>query len=120
MACSLTRSGLGWVATAGSSVTVKVLPDGTTLTGAKYNNFDIPVQDNSITFTVAHGVALLLLSFLAPSKSVEVVEACSDGNTQSLFTSQNEIPSILSFQIIGNGGGPISPEEGRPPMGRPK
>jgi hypothetical protein len=105
-------------------VTVRVLGDGVTLVGGKYNDYDIPVQNNSITFTVVAGVGFLVLSFLAPSdltlsKSVEVVEDCGAGSTQRLFASESDT-SFLSFQIIGNGGGPTSPEEGRPPKGRPK
>lgn len=118
MPCSLTRQGFDWGARTGSLVTVKVLADNTILTGAKYNGQDLAVQNNSASFTVAPGSALLLLSLAGPPESVEIVEDCGGGQTQHLFGYQNEFHPVLGFTILGDGAGPTDVGEGRPPKGR--
>lgn len=101
MACALTRSGFDWTARTGATVTVKVIADNTTLTGAKYNGQDITFQNKSTSFTVVQGPALLLLALAGPPEAVEIVEDCGGGQTQHLFGYEGEFHPVVGFNIIG-------------------
>jgi hypothetical protein len=84
MPCSLKPHGVGWSAATGSSITIKVVADNTTITAATYNNASVPVAANTITFTVVSGAKLLDLALVGPDELVKIVEVCSDGSTQLL------------------------------------
>lgn len=119
MACQLTSSGGNWTARTGSIVTLKILADYAFLTIAKYNDQDLEVHENSVSFTVATGATQLLFEVTGPtdvgegrppkgrptSKSllepITVVEDCGNGQTQALFHG-DEIPTVLAFTIVGN------------------
>jgi len=102
MACALTRTGFRWTAATGATVTVKVIADNTTITGAQYNDQDLPFQNQSTSFKVVNGVALLLLTLAGPPEAVEIVEDCGGGQTQHLFGYEGEFHPILGFTIVGN------------------
>ncbi len=102
MACALKKTGSNFTATTGSVVTVNVIADNTTITGAKYNDQAIPFQNNSTSFTVVNDGALLQLALAGPPETVEFVEDCGGGQTQHLFGYQNQFQPTVSFIIIGN------------------
>lgn len=119
MACQLTKSGVNWTASAGSIVTLRILADYVFLTSAKYNDQDLDVHENSVSFTVSPGAAQLLFGVAGPTGVGEgrppkgrptdksllgpmtVVEDCGDGQAQALFY-VDEVPPVLSFTIVGN------------------
>jgi len=101
MACSLTDDGLQCSAKTGSQVTVKVISSATNLVSAQYNDQDVPVSDNSMSFAVVAGVALLLLNLAGPEDSVEIVEDCGGGQTQHLFGYDDDFHPVLGFSIMG-------------------
>lgn len=102
MACALTRSGFDLTAKTGAAVTIKVVADNTQLTGAKYGDQDLAFQDNSTKFTVANGGKLLMLALAGPPEDVDIVEDCGGGQTQSLFSFQNQFQPVVGLNIIGN------------------
>lgn len=102
MPCMLSKAGFDWTATNGSSVTVKVIADNTSMTGAKYNGGDLTPQNNSVTFTIVDGTALLLLALAGPPESVEIVEDCGGGKTQHLFGYEDDFHPVIGFTIIGH------------------
>lgn len=102
MACSLTDNGLQCTAKTGSVVTVKVVATATTLVLAEYNGGPIPAVNNSTTFTVVSGNALLLLNLAGAQDSVEIVEDCGGGNTNHLFGYSDDFHPALGFTIVGN------------------
>jgi hypothetical protein len=102
MACSLTDNGLRCTAKTGSVVTVKVAATATTLVWAEYNGASIPVANNSTTFTVVAGNALLLVNLAGPQDDVEILEDCGGGNTNHLFGYSDDFHPALGFTIIGN------------------
>lgn len=101
MACKLTKSGFQFEAPTGSDVTVKVISNATTLVNADYDDASIPVGNNSTTFTVVAGKALLLLDLAGPQDSVEIVEDCGGDQTQHLFGYDSDFHPVIGFTIIG-------------------
>jgi hypothetical protein len=102
MACSLTDNGLQCTANTGSVVTVKVVAKATTLVLAEYNGAAIPLVNNSTTFTVVAGNALLLLNLAGAQDTVEIVEDCGGGKTNHLFGYSDDFHPALGFTIVGN------------------
>jgi hypothetical protein len=118
MACQLTNSDANWTATIGSVVTVKLISDYAFILTAKYNEQDLAVRDNSVSFNVVLGPAQLSLAVAGPTdvgegrpskgrptnkrllEPVTFVEDCGNGQTQALFQA-NEILPVLAFTIVG-------------------
>jgi hypothetical protein len=100
MPCALTKAGFNWTAKTGSNPTVKVIADNTTMTGAKYNGQDLTVNNNSTTFTVVDGTALLLLALAGPPEKVEIVEDCGGGQTQHMFGYTDDFHPVIGFTIV--------------------
>jgi hypothetical protein len=101
MACSLTDNGLQCTAKTGSVVTVKVVAASTTLVLAEYRGGVIQVANNTTTFTVVTGHALLLLNLAGPNDTVEIVEDCGGGITGHLFGYKDDSVRALGFTIVG-------------------
>lgn len=102
MPCSLSDDGLKCAAKTGAVVTIKVIAAATNLVSAQYDDADSPVNNNSTTFKVVSGVALLLLNLSGPKDSVEIVEDCGGGKTQHLFGYDDDFHPVLGFSIVGN------------------
>ena len=100
MACALKKNGFNWTATVNTVVTVRIIADSSIVTSAQYNGHQIPVKNNSATFTVVPDTALLLFALSGPLEAVEVVEDCGN-DTQHLFGYSDELHTTLGFTIMG-------------------
>jgi hypothetical protein len=101
--CSLTQNGIEFDATTGNAVTIKLKAKSTTqIVEAEYNDDLITVADNSTTFTVVSGPALLFLFLAGPPDTVEVLEDCGGGKTKRLFGYKGDFHPALGFKIVGS------------------
>lgn len=102
MPCSLTRNGIEFDATTGDVVTIKLKAKSTTqIVEAEYNHIQTPVTNNSTTFTVASGRALLFLFLAGPPDTIEILEDCGGGKTKHLFGYKGSFHPVLGFKIVG-------------------
>ncbi len=101
MPCSLTDDGSSCSATTGSVITLRVIATATRLVKANYNDVDVPLAGNSVTFTVVAGPAPLLLDLAGPEDAVEIVQDCGDGKTKHLFGYHDDYHPIIGFKIVG-------------------
>jgi len=101
MACSLTRSEVGFTAPTGAIVRVRVVARATALIGAEYNGAGLAVSGNGTTFKVVAGEARLFLTLAGPHDDVQIVEDGGGGESFEIYSYRGAFHPILIFRIVG-------------------
>ena len=108
MPCSLDLTGLVATAKADAEVTIKLIADDSTIQRASLNHIDISddidAAGKKLTFSVPAGRNTLILVLLPPpsSETMDIVEDCGKGKTQTIFSFGAGIHAAISFDIIAN------------------
>jgi hypothetical protein len=112
MSCVLRNYDGHWTGTVGQSVTVQVLPSSVQVSDAVFNNSTLAVTNNTMTFRLApitegkppdmvvQGYGELVFQAVTVGDStLELVEVCGDGTTQTLRSGKVDDATII-LQII--------------------
>jgi hypothetical protein len=111
MSCVLRNYDGHWTGTVGQSVTVQVMPSSVQVSDAVFNNSTLAVTNNTMTFRLAPITEgkpgdmiveafgeLVFQATTVGDSTLELVEVCGDGTTQTL-RSAKALDLTIIFQI---------------------
>lgn len=108
MACALDLTGLVPTAAANAKVTIKLVAATATIQRASVNNTDITddidATGKTVSFDIPAGTNTVILVLLPPAsgETMDLVEDCGSGSTQTILSFGSGIHAAISFNIVAS------------------